>query len=56
MVSVKVDLGDYSEASVYTRPQISGALLSSTYDLKSLHFHWGKDNEQGSEHVINHIR
>ncbi|GFT57128.1 carbonic anhydrase 4 [Nephila pilipes] len=30
-------------------------VLGSTYDLKSLHFHWGSPNNAGSEHILDGI-
>lgn len=34
-------------------PQISGGPLDGEYVLHSAHFHWGVDDLQGSEHIIN---
>lgn len=33
-------------------PFISGGGLSGRYDFAQLHFHWGKDELRGSEHLI----
>lgn len=55
-LTVKLGLGDYSNSSMYEPPQVRGGLLSSTYILESLHFHWGKDNDRGSEHMVNNVR
>lgn len=35
------------------RPKISGGPLRDTYTFEQLHFHWGPDSSQGSEHTIN---
>ncbi len=43
--SAQVDLtGDIS---------LSGGGLSETYRATEFHFHWGNNNNQGSEHTIN---
>uniref|UniRef100_T1IM50 carbonic anhydrase n=1 Tax=Strigamia maritima TaxID=126957 RepID=T1IM50_STRMM len=34
-------------------PKISGGGLRHTYILSSLHFHWGVNNYQGAEHILN---
>lgn len=34
------------------RPALAGGGLSSNYTLYEVHFHWGKDNSVGSEHLI----
>ncbi|XP_057325336.1 carbonic anhydrase 7-like isoform X1 [Microplitis mediator] len=34
-------------------PYISGGPLQSDYVFKQLHFHWGVNNNEGSEHTIN---
>lgn len=34
-------------------PYISGGPLQSDYVFKQLHFHWGVNNNVGSEHTIN---
>lgn len=31
---------------------ISGADLKTTYKLAQIHFHWGENNYQGSEHLL----
>ncbi|XP_063990560.1 carbonic anhydrase 2-like [Diachasmimorpha longicaudata] len=35
------------------RPYLSGGPLSSPYVLQEFHFHWGADDNAGSEHTIN---
>ena len=35
---------------------VEGSDLDDTYHLKSLHFHWGYNEYQGSEHTINGIK
>lgn len=37
------------------RPLLSGGPLRSTYIFEQLHFHWGADAEQGSEHYIDSV-
>ena len=32
--------------------RIKGAGLPGTYRIAQLHFHWGSDNNKGSEHTI----
>lgn len=34
-------------------PTMSGGPLVGTYRLANVHFHWGYDNTDGSEHAIN---
>ncbi|XP_014245616.1 carbonic anhydrase 2 [Cimex lectularius] len=36
--------------------KIFGALLPGEFEVHGLHFHWGKKNNRGSEHVINGMR
>ncbi|XP_017771738.1 PREDICTED: carbonic anhydrase 7-like [Nicrophorus vespilloides] len=36
-------------------PSISGGPLKHEYRLHSLHFHWGSENNRGSEHTINGV-
>ena len=31
---------------------MSGEPLKNTYELLQLHFHWGSDDTQGSEHTV----
>ena len=31
---------------------LSGGPLASDYQILQLHFHWGSDNTQGSEHTL----
>nr|AYD38862.1 carbonic anhydrase 2 [Mytilus edulis] len=33
--------------------EISGGPLTGTYRLEQFHFHWGADDNKGSEHTIN---
>ena len=35
-----------------TDAKISGAGLSNDYNLAELHFHWGENDQSGSEHQI----
>jgi len=42
------------EFSKDVQPSISGGGLNGTYNFDSLHFHWGKQNNLGSEHIIDH--
>lgn len=35
------------------RPMLNGGPLRSTYVFEQLHFHWGTNGEEGSEHYIN---
>lgn len=37
-------------------PFIFGGPLKGEYEMVGLHFHWGRQNNRGSEHVINSIR
>lgn len=37
-------------------PYIFGGKLSNEYEIEGLHFHWGDQNNRGSEHVLNDIR
>ncbi|XP_071438582.1 carbonic anhydrase 13-like [Hetaerina americana] len=34
-------------------PRISGCALEGDYIFSQIHFHWGKKNEEGSEHLVN---
>ena len=34
-------------------PAISGGPINSTYVFQQLHFHWGQNDNQGSEDMIN---
>ncbi|XP_034489033.1 carbonic anhydrase 2-like [Drosophila innubila] len=38
------------------RASISGGMLPGTFDVQSMHFHWGSPNSKGSEHAINFER
>ncbi|CAG7729912.1 unnamed protein product [Allacma fusca] len=35
---------------------LSGSLLGGSYVFSQLHFHWGSDDQQGSEHIFDGIR
>lgn len=37
-------------------PYVFGAKLNNEYELEGLHFHWGRKNNQGSEHTFNDVR
>lgn len=37
-------------------PKISGGPLVGTYKFKQLHFHWGANDDEGSENLINNSR
>ena len=45
-ISVQVDYP-------FRRPQLKGGGLSGRFELRTLHFHWGKYNGRGTEHRIN---
>ena len=32
---------------------MKGGGLPATFNLAQLHFHWGDDNNEGSEHTLN---
>ncbi|XP_046402849.1 carbonic anhydrase-like isoform X2 [Ischnura elegans] len=34
------------------RPRVSGFVLPGEYALAEIHFHWGADDEEGSEHLL----
>ncbi|KAF6206801.1 hypothetical protein GE061_018037 [Apolygus lucorum] len=36
--------------------KVFGALLKGEYEVEGVHFHWGRNNDRGSEHVINDMR
>lgn len=36
--------------------KVFGALLGGEYEIEGIHFHWGRSNDRGSEHVINDMR
>ncbi|XP_071444052.1 carbonic anhydrase 2-like [Hetaerina americana] len=38
--------------SAERRPRVSGYALPGEYALAEVHFHWGADDEEGSEHLI----
>jgi hypothetical protein len=52
----KVDL--VNEASnlairhLYIFPELEGGPLTGCYRLEQFHYHWGSDDERGSEHTI----
>ena len=33
-------------------PTVMGGPLTGPYELAQLHFHWGADNNEGSEHTV----
>jgi len=45
-----------SEYEEQIMPYIFGGPLKGKYEMVGLHFHWGKQNNRGSEHIINSIR
>ncbi len=36
-----------------TPPSIKGGKLPKTYNVGQFHFHWGNNNNKGSEHTVN---
>ena len=36
------------------QPRMTGGGLDGTYEFRQLHFHWGMQEKQGSEHTIDH--
>ena len=40
------------EVDVEAEAKIKGGGLDSTYTLAQFHFHWGRTNEEGSEHTL----
>lgn len=51
-----VELKPYPVPEAVNTAQIFGGLLSDKYYLEGLHFHWGRRNNRGSEHVISSVR
>lgn len=41
-----------SDLSEYRIPYVKDGGLTSTFNLAQLHFHWGSDSSQGSEHTL----
>ncbi|KAF2355711.1 Alpha carbonic anhydrase [Trinorchestia longiramus] len=39
-----------------TKPTVSGGGLSGSYELLNMHFHWGSDESQGSEHTVDTVQ
>lgn len=47
------------KSTIYRKlPYIFGAILQQNqqYEMEELHFHWGKKNNRGAEHVLNSVR
>lgn len=38
------------------KPFITGGIMKSRYEAVGVHFHWGSDDNKGSEHVIDNRR
>jgi len=51
-----VELKPYRVPAQDNTAQIFGGLLPNKYHLESFHFHWGRKNNRGSEHVIDSVR
>ena len=47
LIDLVVVKGNYS-----CRPQLQGGALGSKYELVQLHFHWGEEDFEGSEHRV----
>ena len=47
-ISVQVSIADDKIGSAY----ISGGGLNGNYTAVQLHFHWGRNNNEGSEHTF----
>ena len=49
---------DQTESLIPFNPYIFGAMLTSgqCYEFETLHFHWGRKNNRGSEHILNGVR
>ena len=43
-----INTDDDAEAGI-----LEGGNLNGSYQIKQFHFHWGKDDFQGSEHTLN---
>ncbi|XP_034178862.2 carbonic anhydrase 1 isoform X1 [Osmia lignaria lignaria] len=39
-----------------TQPYVHGGSLTSIYDLCSMVFHWGRSDNEGSEHTLDYVR
>lgn len=37
-------------------PVLTGGPLSGTYRLRQIHFHWGSNDEAGSEHAVDGMK
>lgn len=37
-------------------PVLTGGPLSGTYRLRQIHFHWGSNDEAGSEHTVDGMK
>ncbi|XP_046683896.1 carbonic anhydrase 2-like [Homalodisca vitripennis] len=51
-----VELKPYRVPILENTAQIFGGLLPNKYHLETFHFHWGRKNNRGSEHVIDSVR
>lgn len=51
-----VELKPYRVSVEDNTAQVFGGLLPNKYHLESFHFHWGRKNNRGSEHVIDSVR
>lgn len=49
MFAVEVKLHE----GIKHKPSISGGPLDNGYIFEQVHFHWGHDNNYGSEHKVN---
>ncbi|XP_043479644.1 carbonic anhydrase 2-like isoform X1 [Leptopilina heterotoma] len=49
---------DSINKTISNNPYIFGGLLSpgKDYEFQALHFHWGRKNNRGSEHLLNGVR
>ncbi|XP_047366535.1 carbonic anhydrase-like isoform X1 [Vespa velutina] len=56
--SVKLNINRTISRNQLPIPYIFGAVLKKgqTYEMESLHFHWGAKNNRGSEHTFNNVR
>lgn len=44
----------FDSKQLSNRPTITGSALNNQmYYFEQVHFHWGDDNDEGSEHTIN---
>jgi len=37
------------------RPQISGSAVDGKYNFEELHFHWGDNDFDGTEHSVDNV-